>query len=162
MRRDLVLYGLLVVAISLIIVVVRPDDAELPRSSGFAWPTVAIEGLSVPGTDDYPGFVADRAEPGSSGPVKLGGYHDRLTLRGVTVSLDSALVMTADTGQLFDGRLELTGRVRVENILEAARIEFRGGQARFAGVSVFQTTSGSEAAVDLAITRQELVRRLRR
>ena len=162
MRRDLGLYGLLIAGVVLIVVTVRPRDADLPRTTGFAWPTVAIEGLSVPGTKNYPEFVARHAEPGSTRSVKIGGQHDRLILRGVAVRLTAGQVMTADTGELTAGRLELTGRVRVEGVLEAARIEFRDGDVRFFGVSVFETVRGRESAVDLTISRRELLRRLQR
>lgn len=163
--RDLAPYVVLLAILFLAVAVLRPDEHGLEQQTSFPWPEVAIDGLSVPAAADHPAFFAEHAQPGASGTVAVGGFRDRLELQGIRVTLAEDRSLTAETGHYSVGRLTLSARVRVEVegrlVLEASQVVFRGGLVELPGVSVFRTPRGRDSAMNLTLTREEFVRRLR-
>ena len=119
----------------------------------------------MPAAANHPGFFAKHAKPGASGSVTIGGWRDRLELRGIRVSLAEGRSLSAETGQYSIGRLSLAGAVRVETegrlIFEASEVVFDAGRVDLPGVSVFRTPAGRESALNLSLTLAEFVGRLR-
>lgn len=165
MLRDLGLYGVLLFLLAIAAFGWRSDEAALPQQSSFPWPEVAIRGLSVPASAAVPAFTAEHARPEAGGAVKLGGWHDRLQLTGITVALDSNRSLTAESGEYTAGSLTVIGKVTVEadgkRRLQAARVVFRAGQVQLPGVSVFHTAAGPETAVELTLSAAEFAEKFR-
>jgi hypothetical protein len=165
--KDFGLYAVLAALVFAVAVFITFDEAGVPDHGDSPWPDIEVRGLDVPeGEGGRAAFQAKTATPRSTGGViTLGGWREGVDLRGVRVDLAPGVVLQGDTGTFVDGRLTVSGRVFVRRdgrrCLDADRVAMFDDRVKFAGLVVLHPPSGRSTAMDLGVTRAELLESLR-
>lgn len=165
--RDIGLYAVFAALVLAVVVFVTFDEAAIPDHGERPWPEIEVRGLDVPeGERGRPAFRAKTATPRSKGGViTLGGWREGVDLHDVRVDFAPGVVLAGDTGTFVDGRLTVAGRVFIERdgrrCLDADKVTMFANRVEFAGLVVLTPPSGRSTAMNLGLTRNELLQSLR-